>query len=416
MKSLSPCSPSARRASLLLALVPGPVETMLLGFSRGARRCVVAVAVIVTLGACSSDRAGDPGRPGSGGAGAASSGGSNATGGGTAAGGSSTTGGGTAAGGSSATGGAAAGGSGGAGGGGNGGLGGGGASGTGGYVGGPISATSACIAYRAAMAKRIFECTGPAGGGTSAPDWGLNCPDDLFSPGSTRTPEAVAACAETWRTFSCDAVNRYGVPACATAGTRAEGEPCAFGTQCASYHCDVSREQPCGTCAPAGPKLGEACLFACHPGSICVAGRCVAGVPPPLPPRVPDGSPCGVYDCLEDSYCDAPESGAMAATCRPVPALGQSCYGTTPCPRGAYCAGSTCAALPRIGELCYVRGGCAEGACLCAEAGCNNGRCTKLLLEGDRCPEAGAQCHPGMECKGGVCVAKASQGLAAACP
>ena len=375
---------------------------MLLGLSRGAGRCLVAVAVTVMLEACSSsDGAVDPGRSGSGGAGAASSGGSNATGGATAGG--SIASGGATAGGSSATGG------------GNGGLGGGGASGTGGYVGGPISATSACIAYAAARAKRTYECAGPAGGGTSAPNWGLRCPDDMVSPGSTRTPEALAACAETWRTYPCDVVNRYGVPACATAGTRSEGEPCAFGTQCESYQCEVLQRQACGKCVSGSPKLGEACAYDCRPGSNCVAGRCVADMPPPLPPKVPDGSPCAsTYGCLENSYCGG-ESGAM--TCRPVPALGQWCGGGTPCRRGAQCLSNTCVALPRIGETCYVPNGCAEGACFCAEGNCgDNGFCTKLLLEGERCPEAGAQCHPGMECKGGVCVAKASQGLAAACP
>src|SRR5258708_1823076 len=105
-----------------------------------------------------------------------------------------------------------------------------GTSGTGGGgAGGPMDATAdqattpltkrkACRDYLAAVCARFEVCLGPTHRGCLAKQ--DQCPDYLFSPGSTRTIESVEACLPAIAALSCDDLNTANFPACSTPGTK----------------------------------------------------------------------------------------------------------------------------------------------------------------------------------------------------
>lgn len=310
------------------------------------------------------------------------------------------------------------------------------------------SATEACIAYGVARLSRQRECAGEPAGSLLADVFGLDsCPDALFAPGSTASIEGLASCAETWAAFPCKDVVRGLEPACAPRGTRASGEPCAFAAQCQSGACPHAHQQ-CGTCvARAGP--GEPCDAAhvCDVGYLCDE-VCIIPEADYTPMSVATDGPCLQHvDCMGDDLCVPGERGSVCTA--PVPLGGGCALPSQYCGENAFCNQTfQCAPHPRLGEFCSVYAGssefgeCAPGlACRMGEApstgvcvvsepdepcerggqSCPEGAlcnvdpecrysCSEVALPREACSES-TFCHPGTECRDGVCHPVESQGL-----
>src|SRR5512145_604579 len=107
-----------------------------------------------------------------------------------------------------------------------------------------LTATQACAKYMQATCERKNEC----GLGTEDCVKSLvNCPDSMFSAGSTREVESTWQCAFVMRQRGCQDVYLSKNPACVTTGTRKAGEPCISSSQCESLACNGSATT-CGTC------------------------------------------------------------------------------------------------------------------------------------------------------------------------
>jgi hypothetical protein len=347
---------------------------------------------------------------------------------------------------------------------------------------------NACIAYALAVCRRRAVCN------NGAPDNCLNnvtleCPDLVFSDGAKRSVEDLTTCAKAYETVPCEDLKHDVVPGCVTPGTRAQGEACAFPSQCQSLDCKMTGD--CGACAVEA-ALGESCAAAdveCDAYTACGASQtCI-----PLSGSLAfEGEACMPdHDCFSDYYCDG--------VCRPLPKLGDSCADAAACADGAYCgAGDVCFALPSSGKACGVQIGddgqptaadcgpgltCSldadakSGTCLpppelgepcfftaglpsnyackyplhCNDAvsptvcaaiaapgepchdfweceqglmcacppdapSCEHKSCREARFDGEPCDEPNVACHPAFRCKGGVCLARGTQGIfASAC-
>ena len=203
-------------------------------------------------------------------------------------------------------------------------------------------------------------------------------------------PAAALRCLDELALLGCDETARdVRVPpdACARAfvGTRAVGESCAFGGECASGSCDL----------PDCPV--EACCY----GS-CLATRTAAL-----------GDACTIDDdCVDGAFC------GEARACIALAARGEACRKDAHCDFGLACIGASelqagaCRVLPPIGEPCpYLR---------CAELGatCDADRtCVALGLPGAPCA-TDRDCSPYARCdaSAGACVDVPSLGMACAGP
>lgn len=321
----------------------------------------------------------------------------------------------------------------------------------------------ACVTYMNAQCnKRYLECRGFDTKADPCPAFMRWCPDFLFSEGSQLDIPSVLACAETWRHYSCDLLNKGFDPDCGLAsGTRALGEPCKYGRQCQSNECAAKRgvdnaRLECGQCVPVG-GAGDPCddgSFACGDGYECTGSGCQSS----LQFDLADGAVCQRYaqchglslcfpasdgmmrcqpqrkageDCSNGAYC---ESGTICGNdklCQvQLPAkLGESCA-DRPCAPDGWCTYSTtaadqlvCVAKMKVGESCQVQdrdqdlvGNCGAGlSCFCAGTPCTP-TCLYERREGDTCGDALSFCVPGTTCDSGKCVGVELQGLAkAAC-
>jgi hypothetical protein len=311
------------------------------------------------------------------------------------------------------------------------------------------SMTEACLTYELARLARQRECAGEPPQELLEAAFVLDsCPDLYFAAGSTATVEGLAGCAETWGSFPCENVVRGLEPACAVRGTRQEAEACAFGSQCESGACPHAHRQ-CGTCI-ARARPGEACdgAHVCDVGYVC-DDTCVTPEADYVPDSVATGDACIQHvDCAGSDMCHpGPDGGSLCVARIP---LGGSCAGAAGfCEDDAFCHEGECRAYPQMGEACglmpssvvYIP--CAPGlACVlvdapfsgtcrplpattepCAGGGlaCPHGtlcltrspcsaRCIEVALPGQPCNES-ILCHPGSECRSGVCEPVASQGL-----
>lgn len=302
------------------------------------------------------------------------------------------------------------------------------------------SQVSSCITYMQTACSRYLQCSI----NTSCDTISHTCPDILFSEGSTRSVQEILDCAEAWRSFDCDALQRGEYPECVRPGTRADGATCAFHGQCASDWCSRHSEGECGECLtpvslpmptePAGPALV------------------------PLPQLQP-GDPCtNSQQCPGQHYCHAtpPDMGE----CRPYPTLGEDCRQPRTCGGGTYCEleGLTCHALPGLGEPCGVDGwtgtaGWCAGGFVCERQSERVGTCVavpevgepcviwtlenqststickhpatcdtaveppicrapiRILEPGEACGTGPDVCHPASTCVDGICEPLESQGL-----
>ena len=309
-----------------------------------------------------------------------------------------------------------------------------------------VDPTLACIEYMRGQCERVTRCNNP--GESAEPcvaNYARHCPDTMYAPGSTRTPEQVLACADDWRELACDA--ELGRPQCATPGTRAAGEPCIASIQCASLIC-TSYGNSCGICAQV-VRVDEACDEAagvyCPDYHYCSEGACVPLESPRAPLQLgaecdPNTTACGRNDCRVDTQ------GVYG--CQPYPTLGQSCSETLTCAYGdSYCdINQICTAFPAVGESCGVDGfsgeprwcghdaSCvgtdpearicatlpgpgdvctwlcaADRFCACDGAACESRHCVRWRYPGESCAEPGDECVAGA-CDGGSCSKQTEHG------
>jgi hypothetical protein len=286
----------------------------------------------------------------------------------------------------------------------------------------PPSKRFACRAYLTAACERLAECTGPSRleSCLSVLD---QCPDYLFSEGSTRSPEATVACAAQWKALPCSKAAVGITPSCSLPGTRRPGDSCRFPTQCASLICTGTANRVCGVCqavaAPGAPCDGV--NTGCPLGQECT-GTCSdkTWTPPTTsdaaPPRVPGpGERCSTV-CVDGYDCLRGETDTSLFTCRQPPQPGERCAQnlsfSSVCAKGAYCSASppnTCVAEPKVGEHCRPNATwtCAEGhVCdMRSDAGTYL-TCFAERAEGEPCGAPNVVCAPGTECRNSTCVAK----------
>ena len=236
----------------------------------------------------------------------------------------------------------------------------------------------ACWEYIKVYCKRRDECRGVEEReclGSAA-----QCPMRYFLEGSTRTPESLRECARSWATFDCDKLIRGWYPPCATPGTRAGGETCRFGSQCASLVCN-SGGPKVGTCTRTASP-GEACSVevSCPNGQSCIAGGACGPRPIPeagtrLGPAGDVGAPCKFLDeCKLGGFCQPVDIASVIGQCATLPSAGAACGKKNEaagypqlCDDVSYCGKDLlCHERLSLGSVCVLPGSlasdCAAGA------------------------------------------------------
>lgn len=259
----------------------------------------------------------------------------------------------------------------------------------------------ACVELVAARCERKLAC----GGDNDARDYcvrsaALNCPDEVFGPGSNFTREGALACVDEWRDFDCDALRHQEQPACASlAGNLADGEPCLYSSQC--QHGCLQFGTPCGYCAP-WAEPGGGCVEGvnvCRGLSTCFEETCVAEVF-----DEPCGGPCAETEVCVYGRCSAPSQvGGACAEGQTGPDIFHYC--TEP---GLLCLEGTCQpqdVLPGEGESCLImfNGGSRFSLCRQGLFCTDDGTCVQPKLGGP-CVGIGQQCGEGQVCFEDVCV------------
>jgi hypothetical protein len=254
------------------------------------------------------------------------------------------------------------------------------------------SKVEACLAYVKAYCAFFARCQGTAESAVCYDRSASDCPDLLFSEGSSRTPSGVAECAGALASWSCERYAKGELPSCITPGTKAVGDQCAFPSQCASLSCATTGG--CGTCNPVpqpGGPCDEATSRVCPAGQRCMGTTCVDGYP--LTSEVAPGGTCDdQHQCNSQGYC-------LEGKCQARVALGGSCVSSNVCAVGSYCdinAGK-CAGPPPPGQPCATD----QAVKPCDAKGvCENGTCVALPGAGQACYEpSGGACAPGFWCR-----------------
>jgi hypothetical protein len=287
----------------------------------------------------------------------------------------------------------------------------------------PPSRRAACRAYLTAACERLAECSRTSPSESCLSRLG-ECPDYVFSDGSTRTPEGVIACAAEWKTFPCDKAEIGISPSCARPGTRTPSESCLYPTQCASLNCGNAGTEACGICRSVA-ALGGSCNNAdvgCAPGQVCSGGKCEERTwTPPVtrdaaPPPGPGVACQYVTGCVAGYECLRDDTDTSILTCRKLPQAGEKCAVSTDftrvCADGAYCPAPPapdCVAEPVAGEPCRAGGGawrCAAGhVCDTRSDGGVTRICVAEHEEGETCGDPYVSCVAGTECRNRRCVA-----------
>jgi hypothetical protein len=278
---------------------------------------------------------------------------------------------------------------------------------------GQIAKQESCWGARDSEAARVPEAPSPR----------YNCPDVLFSDGSTRvrTLEGAWACVDQWAALTCQDLFEGTIPACVSPGTLPAGAACIAGSQCQSGECGGGAfSGECGVCLEIGDGVTCDEQTACTGLNFCEAGMCVPAVPDPNQPYVPP-TPVGPNEACEGGICGegyvcVANDTLDARICRPELAVDQPCYQSQPfvpevriCTlreEEIYCDPITqmCRALGAVGEACgasAIGSRCGEGA------GCNDlGICALPGGPGTPCLEGGAfsqACGDGEICDEGTC-------------
>lgn len=275
-----------------------------------------------------------------------------------------------------------------------------------------VTATQACAKYMRAVCERKNEC------GLASDDCAktiANCPDSLFSPGSTREPASTWQCAFALRQRSCLDVYMSTNPSCVTPGTKQAGEPCFNASQCESLACTGSTTT-CGACLRRVAK-GAACSISngttCDRGLTCEAssGTCIE-----LPTKTFDdivstgrevGMACDMSRnlCATGAYCKLTDGGA--GVCTPRLAKDESCAISGSCIEGTYCAQETgtCRETPTVESRCGNDITTGNAIYCTDDAFCNNKNwmCEALPVAGQPCAATqlsggGILCAPSAAC------------------
>jgi hypothetical protein len=232
----------------------------------------------------------------------------------------------------------------------------------GGGGGGPPVSTAACDQTAPLFCQRFFTCLPDAARflyGTEqacAIDNATTCRILGTLPGTDKLAiDHLAACNRALSTASCRDLSATPPTACNyLPGTKAVGQGCIDGRQCASKFCKavparMESTSPddrhwCGTCAPT-PAAGDPCVLAwgdCGDALLCSHGKCTApqeeGGACTLsdecdkllciegkctPPRLA-GEPCTHFECASDLRC-------VAGKCGPGLDNGQPCTDSLEC-------------------------------------------------------------------------------------
>lgn len=210
----------------------------------------------------------------------------------------------------------------------------------------------ACIAYALASCLRNAECDRRS---TDCLNATLECPDLIASAGSTRTVAELKACAEVYRTLSCDDVLTGKLPPCVTPGTLAAGEPCMYPSQCASLDC-LNDGYGCGVCSRP-VATGEECDLeetGCAHEDKCTDFTCTPRVRHVFTIVADAGASCALEQPCTDGYiCQGAGGTSATGTCNPLPAAGESCA-LLYCAPGNYCLEGDLICTPDIpsGQPC----------------------------------------------------------------
>jgi len=253
------------------------------------------------------------------------------------------------------------------------------------------SKLEACLAYVKEFCAATYKCDGRTNTGSCERATDPQCPDVLFSEGSTRTPASLAACAATWATLSCDDYEKGKQPTCITPGSKALGESCAFPSQCSSLACSATSGS-CGMCVASAVAGGPCTVTSqCPGGQTCDGANCADGVVRSI---VALGAPCDpTHYCDDPSYCNS------AGTCAVYPTAGAPCNESGACATGSYCdANLQCVAPPGAGQPCL---NVANIGMVCGgNSTCMNNLCVALPTEGQPCFAAGGavDCANGFWC------------------
>lgn len=170
----------------------------------------------------------------------------------------------------------------------------------------PLTADAACEMFAQAYCDALQACATVAvplyfgDRATCLSRMKLSCTTDQMSPGISRTPEDLAACAHDAASSSCaDLVaNRLPASCQVKPGSLANGAACGSSWQCLSTHCEKSAAGSCGTCAVRQPANADCTVDeGCTAGLVCSNGKCTAPVGP--------GASCNSNTpCRSDLYCE----------------------------------------------------------------------------------------------------------------
>jgi hypothetical protein len=275
------------------------------------------------------------------------------------------------------------------------------------------SATN-CASASQVLCKKIDSCEHVVIGvlygdvSTCATRLAIACGAEAHAPDSGMSESQFATCINATAAMSCDDLlgGASSPAACNLPGSRADGEPCGFDSQCKSTQCSITSGL-CGTCSPRA-AAGGACTGSsdCQDGLVCANQVCAT-------PIQAGGACTSSSACAGQLFC---KNGVCA---KPL-AAGEACNPTaSECDlaAGLICdsVSSTCVAfsLAKTGEACgEVNGkpvGCAANGKCKASTGQTSGTCTAALADGAACTSSD-NCSLPAECTNGICTLPSSNG------
>jgi hypothetical protein len=322
----------------------------------------------------------------------------------------------------------------------------------------PSLATAACIDYVKAQCQRRSDCLSSSSGSAYYDSCVASvryCPASFFSPGANYSVESLRACLSSWGTFSCDELNAGKYPACVVYGTRSEGQPCRFSTQCSTGLCSAQNPAGCGQCVTKVESAAH-CIITpqCPAGHLCSFGRCLQVQIVEAASAKPNGTACN-YD---GSCLGACVPTAQGDQCVTVPKAGENCLTNLPlkgaraCQWQSYCdssgvcgwpgsVGSACldAVIPCDASYCDSETGFAPGTCkdwlsvgavcnpvvpnicgennrcVCDDATCKAAHCVRYSMITNEVCDQYTRCGAGYTCVNGTCTADVDPYLPSDC-
>jgi hypothetical protein len=225
----------------------------------------------------------------------------------------------------------------------------------------------------------------------------------LLGQGNAITSDQLAACAAKIAT-SCVEVYET-IPECDFKGTRADGQPCNFGAQCASGDCFKAKSAAdCGVCKGQNAEGGSCTDADCTPNLFCIKDKCVA--PARESEACSDAKPCDTHLACVGGTCAKllPNGGrCQLADMSCDYALGLSCFPVSATAPSGVC---TAALFAGLGQTCgldsstQVFTDCEASTCSSATA---LGTCVDYLAIGAPCTADGPSCAWGSSCVDGKC-------------